>query len=777
MTQRNIPNHVQTIALVGSYVPRQCGIATFTKDLRDALADEIGPGQTTVLAMDDGVDRYAYPDEVRFQIPAQQRTDYATAAELLNINQVDAAIVQHEFGIFGGTDGSYVLDLMRRLRMPILTTLHTVLTDPTPGQRAVLFDLGRLSDRLIVMSRTAEGILQEEYGVPAERIACIPHGIPDVPFTDPVFFKDQFGWEGRTVLLTFGLLSPGKGIETVLEALPAIVENHPEVLYVVLGATHPNVLRHEGQAYRHHLERLVERRGLRDHVAFHNRYVSTEELCRYIGSADLYVTPYPNLAQISSGTLAYAAGMGKAVVSTPYWHARELLADGRGRLFEPGDAAGLAQTVNDLLEDPLALQELRKRAYLQGRGMVWKEVARQYLDLARQVVAQRVHTPRTIRPFQAQAAEASSLPDLDLAHLRRLTDDTGILQHAIYAVPDRFHGYCVDDNARALVAALMCYDLTQDRSVLPLADVYLAFLHHAFNPENRRFRNFMTFDRQWLEEAGSEDVHGRALWSLGIAVALAPNEAILSFSTRLFSRALETAETLGSPRAWAFSLVGVHAYLQRFAGDTAVRRVRDELAGRLEGLFRDNCGDSWPWCEDLVTYDNAKLAHAMILCGQSLPDEGMLARGLEVLEWLIALQLDAQGNVSLIGNQGWLGRDGQRARFDQQPIEAMALVEACGAAWRATGEEVWLRRAGWMLGWFLGANDTQSVLYDYHTGGCRDGLHADGPNLNQGAESTLAWLISLLSIMGLNRAAGLEASEAQTRSAQPAGRTASAPVP
>ncbi|MBI1336710.1 MAG: glycosyltransferase [Phycisphaera sp.] len=754
------PRSVQTVALVGSYVPRQCGIATFTKDLRDAIATELGQGQATVLAMDDIPESYNYPNEVRFQIPEQKQADYRTASELLNINQIDVAVIQHEYGIFGGKDGSYLMELLKRLRMPIITTLHTVLRDPSAGQRAVMRDLSRLSDKLIVMSHACVDILHEVYNVPDDRIEMIPHGIPDVPFSDSSFFKDQFGLEGRSVMLTFGLLGPGKGIELVLKALPRIVENHPNVVYVILGATHPNILRNEGNAYRDSLERLVDRLGVRENVAFHNRYVTIDELVRYIGTADIYVTPYPNPAQVVSGTLAYTVGAGKAVVSTPYVYAREVLADGRGRLFDFNDADQLADAVVELLDDPVKRDAMRKRAYLYGRPMVWKEVARRYLEVARQVAGERKRSPRPVAAFKSDEDHTPALPELSLAHLRRMTDDTGMLQHAIYAIPDRHHGYCTDDNSRALVTALLCYELTKDKSVQPLTDTYLSFLHHAFNRENKRFRNFMSFDRQWLEEVGSDDVHGRAVWSLGIAVALAPNKSVLSFATRLFNEALLRAEELTYPRSWAFSLVGIHAYLQRFGGDTRARRVRTVLAQRLFDRFRANASEDWPWCEDVVTYDNAKLPHALILAGQWIPDNAMLEQGLKSLDWLLRLQLLPDKTVSLIGNQGWIKRNGERARFDQQPIEAMAIIEACAEAYRSTQDRLWIERAHQTLGFFTGANDTHSVLYDYHTGGCCDGLHADGPNHNQGAESTLAWLISLLTVMWLDRAVGLEDAEA-----------------
>jgi glycosyltransferase involved in cell wall biosynthesis len=737
---------IQTVALIGSYVPRKCGIATFTKDLRDAIAAEVTRPETFVLSMDDTPEGYDYPPEVRVQIQAHRIQDYRLAADLLNINQIDVAIIEHEFGIFGGKAGNFILEFARGLRMPVMTTFHTVLPEPNLDQDAAARELVAISDRVIVMSELARNLVQTAYGAPPEKVVVIPHGIPDVPFVDPSFYKDQFGLEGQKVLLTFGLLSPGKAIEVAIRALPAIVAKHPNLTYVVLGATHPHILKREGNAYVNGLERLAARLGVGSNVIFLNRYVPLEELCRYIGAADIYLTPYQDKSQICSGTLAYAMGMGKAVVSTPYLYAEEMLAEDRGRLFPFGDADALARNVLELLGDRTALDAIRKRAYMAGRRMVWKEVAHSYLENALQVVSGRATTPRPIQQFLARKLPLVGIPEVSMTHMRTLTDDTGILQHAVYAIPDRFHGYCTDDNARALITALRYHEISKDDSVLSLTSTYLAFLHHAYNPKTEGFRNFLTYDRRWTEETGSEDSHGRAVWSLGQTVALAPNDSILSFATRLFATGAATLDRLRSPRALAFAVIGLHAYLERFSGDAKARRLRSLLAERLYDDFRRNASDEWPWCEETMTYANASLPHALLLAGQWLPHDDMVQQGLRSLEWLLRLQVTEDGKVSLIGNHGWLAKSGARARFDQQPIDAAALVDACAEAYRCTGDEAWRNRAVQCLGWFLGNNDTESVLHDASTEGCRDGLHADGPNLNEGAESTLAWLDALLTV-------------------------------
>jgi glycosyltransferase involved in cell wall biosynthesis len=742
-------NPIQTVAMLGSYSPRQCGIATFTKDLREAIAGELGSG-AGVIALDDEIESYDYPNEVRYQINQHRIGDYLTAADILNNEQIDAAIIQHEYGIFGGRDGAHVLSFAKRLRMPLIATLHTVLTEPSPTQRSTLRELIRVCDRVVVMSRKAENILTDGWGIPRQKIAFIPHGVPDVPFVDPHYYADHFNTVGRRVLLTFGLLGPGKGIETALRAMPRIVAKHPDVLYIILGATHPHVIRHEGNKYRQSLENLVDELGLRDHVRFDNRYVSTPDLIKYLTVTDLYVIPYPNAAQITSGTLAYACGVGKAVVSTPFWHAEELLADGRGTFFPFHDSEALADQVLNLLDNESDRHAMRRAAYQYARPMVWKQVARSYLDLIADTIAQR-RDGRSHIALLRNTDHISSPTKVDMAHQVRLTDDVGIAQHAIGAIPDRRHGYCTDDNARALIAAIMHTQQTGDSSLLLSADRYLSFLHHAFNADTGGFRNFMSYSRVWLEEQGSEDSHGRAMWSLGVATRWANTESMRAIASRMLVDAMPRTLGFNAPRAAAFTIIGLHHYLQHYEGDTRVVRARNELTERLFTAFRGNAAEGWPWLEDVVTYDNAKLPHAMLLAGNAMNRTDIVDQALDSLEWLIDLQLDSAGTVSLIGNTGWLKRDGSRARFDQQPVEAMALVEACADAWRITNEPKWLGYAKATLGWFTGSNELGVCLIDTETGGCGDGLHLTGPSLNQGAESTLAWLIAALTLAEIER--------------------------
>ncbi|MDI6907699.1 MAG: glycosyltransferase family 4 protein [Thermoanaerobacterales bacterium] len=736
------------VALLGTYPPRKCGIATFTEDLADALeATRPGACEVGVLAMDDTDGGYSYPQRVKFHIREGSVPDYLRAADFLNVCQVDLLAVQHEYGIFGGRCGAHLLHLLDNVRVPVVTTLHTILTEPSPHQRAILLDLARCSETVVAMSQRGKRILHEVYGLPEEQVVFIPHGIPDVAFVDPVFYKDTLGVEGRKVILSFGLMHPGKGFEVVIKALPEVIAEHPDVIYIILGATHPHVLRATGDAYRNSLHQLVNRLGLDAHVRFDNKYVDDDELLRYLLAADIFVTPYRSPAQITSGTLSYAVGAGKAVISMPYWHAEELLADGRGRLVPFDDPRAMAREINDLLENEHECNAMRKRAYQYGRRMIWCEVARRYHELFDRVLQRRRSRPRPAAREDSPAKVLDKLPPPDLKHMLAMTDDTGMLQHCAYTVPDREHGYCVDDNARALIAADLYHAVYRHKSTVPLAQKYLSFLLHAFNRERGRFRNFMSYDRRWLEEVGSEDAHGRAMWALGVTVRDAPGEALRALATRLFNDALAAVSDLTAPRAWAFTLIGLHAYLEVYSGDARARRAARMLARRLHDQFRAYTRRDWLWFEDRVTYDNATLSRALILAGRRQGERAMLEDGLASLRWLLRLQTAPEGHLSPVGNAGWCVRGGTRARFDQQPVDAMALVGACLEAFRATGDNQWMREALRALNWFLGANDLNLPLYDFTTGGCCDGLMPQGVNPNQGAESTLAWLISLLSIL------------------------------
>jgi glycosyltransferase involved in cell wall biosynthesis len=752
LTSDNIPAPLQTgaglpsrIAIVGNYLPRQCGIATFTTDLCDALSAECGAARLFALPVNDTELGYAYPARVRLTLAQDDLSSYEQAADFLNFSNFDLVCLQHEYGIFGGPAGSYILTLLRSLKMPVITTLHTVLREPSPDQRRVMEGIVTLSDRLIVMSQLSAQFLQEIFGVPGNKIDMVPHGVPDLPFLDPNFYKDRFGVEGKAVLLTFGLLSPNKGIENVIQALPSILGKHKNVVYLIAGATHPHILRREGDRYRAYLQALAKESGVESNVIFHNHFVRPEEMVELIGTADIYITPYRHEEQVVSGTLAYALGAGKAIISTPYWHAIELLDDRRGALVPFQDPDAIARKTIELLDTPAIRHAMRKRAYVFAREMVWKRVAQGYMASFGQARSDRMRQPHVTFTNGTLAKCLDRLPSLKLDHLHRLTDDTGLLQHATFAVPNYSEGYTTDDNARALVLAVLLEQLeqTQPLAIENNAPRYLAFLGHAFNPLNGRFRNLLTYARVWSEAHGSEDCHGRALWALGTVLGRSKDQSLRGASGHLFEIALAVVVGFTSPRAWAFALMGIEEYLSSFPGDRDAQQISSVLATRLVELYNANHSPDWVWFEDVLAYANPRLAQAVLTAGRRNADRRMISVGLEALSWLCEIQHCAeQDHFVPIGSMGFYRMGGERARFDQQPIEAGAAVSACLEAYRITGDDRWRREAWSAFNWFLGRNDLQIALYDPSTGGCRDGLHPERVNENQGAESTLAFLMA-----------------------------------
>ncbi|QDV24934.1 glycosyltransferase family 4 protein [Aureliella helgolandensis] len=736
------------IAFVGDYVPRKCGIATFTHDLRAGIAKASG-ADCIVVPMDDVVGGYAYDSEVRFQVVEQELEDYRAAADFLNFNNVDVVSLQHEFGIFGGPCGSHILTLMRDLRMPTVTTLHTVLSAPSSAQRAVMLQLIQLSTRLVVMTERCRRTLMETYGAPSSQIDLIPHGIPEQPVLDQVALKEQFDVSGRSVALTFGLLSPGKGIEHVLQAIPEIVARFPDFIYLILGATHPSLIREQGERYRIGLERMAKELKITKHVSFYNRFVELTELTEFIGAADLYITPYLNVQQAVSGTLAYAFGCGQAVISTPYWHAEELLAEGRGVLVPFSDPKAIATEVIGLLEDAPRRIAMREQAYAMGRSMTWNHVSQQYVRSFEQALEEQ-STQRKRLAVRTLDEHPLALPQMHLEHLQHMSDSTGIVQHAIYSIPDHAHGYCTDDNARALILTVLLEELGKDSpEVHMLASRYAAFLNLAFNRDTGRFLNFMSFDRRWLETDGSDDSQGRSLWALGTCIGRSRRVGLAAWARELFHRALPACEQTTSPRTWALAILGIHEYLRRYGGDRETSLMSERLAKKLIDLYESTATADWPWFENIASYNNAKLSQALIARGRFADDAVATDIGLNSLRWLCEKQRSPEGRFRPIGSNGFSRENGVTAIYDQQAIEAHSMVSACIEAYAATRDTLWCEQAHLAFDWFLGRNDLGKPLYDASTGGCYDGLMASQVNENQGAESTLAFLLSLAEMQQL----------------------------
>lgn len=725
-----------SLALVGSFAPRKCGIATFTTDIFEKLREHHPEIAVDVYALDDPRTPLAY-DGVAGTITCNDPQDYARAARKINEAGVDVVWLQHEYGIFGGPDGEMVRDFVDRLAAPLVVTLHTVLSEPSERQEAILRHLIVRSSRIMVMSRYSRTLLVERYGARPQTVEVIDHGAPDRPFGRQECFKESLGLAGRKVLMSFGLLGPGKGLEHAIAALPQIVARHPEVIYRIVGATHPNMLVQEGEAYREKLVALVEELGVADHVAWDNRFLSTRELLDQLEACDIYLTPYPNLQQSTSGTLSYAVALGKAVISTPYVHARELLANDVGRLIEPGSCDAIAEAVNALLDAPDDLAAMQRRAYARGRETIWPRFAEASAKLAAAAMAP-----------QPQLPPVTAIPGLSA--VLAMSDGTGMLQHSVGIVPDRRHGYCLDDNARALMLMNVAQGLTAAER-MKWSSAYASFVQFAWNPDLGRFRNFMRFDRSWCEDEGSEDSNGRAVWALGHTFERAPDEGLREWAMQLYDEVLPCVATVESPRAMAFTMLGACAVLRCDPGHAASRDLVAEGGDFLLRLLGEGRRPDWAWFEAVLGYDNPRLSQALMEAGVTLGHDEWTRAGLETLNWICRQQVSARGQFRPIGSESF-HKPHSYLPFDQQPLEAQAAIEAAQSAWRATRNPGWVEHALVAWRWFFGDNDRGVVLANIAAGRCRDGVTPRGANLNTGAESILAFQLSHYALMDLTLA-------------------------
>ncbi len=732
------------IAFIGTYTPRECGIGTFTNNLVHSVikdgANEAKSAEGFVVALNDYEQTFSYPPEVKLIIQQEQQADYLEAANYINLSGADLCILQHEFGIFGGQNGVYILPLLHRLSIPLVVTLHTVLNTPSYNEKAVLKEICKMASKIVVMSHKAIELLTDIYHVPKEKIAFIEHGVPDIQYNQ-VQSKKEFKLENRKVLLTFGFIGRNKGIETVIKALPKVIDKYPDVLYMILGKTHPNVLRHSGEEYRNYLHRLVKSLDLTDHVLFLNEFIDQNELFKYLSACDIYITPYLNEAQITSGTLSYAMGVGCAVISTPYWHAAELLDDGRGRLFGFNNDEELSVILNELLGQPDILKDLQRKSNEYGKKITWPKIGVKYLDLFNAVLA----TPIEAVPKKRTIVDPLLLPPFSLAHVKRLTDDTGIIQHAKFGIPNLKEGYCLDDNARALLMVLIAYRQKKNLLALELSPIYLSYIHYMQNKDGT-FRNFLSFNRNFLDEVGSEDSFGRTIWALGYLIDHAPNDAYYQMGKLVFFDASPNFEKLQSIRGIANMMIGISYYLRNNPSDEGmIERLRG-FAQKLIKHYEENGTGDWKWFEPLLAYDNGILPLALLHAAEVLHDEKISRVGIETMNFLTSITLK-DGYLSIIGNKDWYKKDGERAVFAQQPIDALAMILMYHQAFHLTKDKEYLNKLFTSFMWFLGENDLRMSLYDFETKGCCDGFENYGINRNQGAESSLAYLISHLTVL------------------------------
>ncbi len=732
------------LAYIGTYPPRECGIGTFTKNLYKSMVINNGISKDSIegfiVAMNDHDQTYDYPEEVKFTIRQEHQRDYLSAVKFINLSGADLCILEHEFGIFGGQDGVYILSLLHRLEIPLIVTLHTIIKAPSYNEKAILVEICRMATKIIVMSHKAIEFLTSIYNIEREKIVFTDHGVPDIQFSQ-VQAKEEFHLENKRVLLTFGFIGRNKGIETVIKAMPKVIEKYPDVLYMVLGKTHPNVLRYSGEEYRNYLHHLVKSLHVNNHVFFLNEYINQKELFKYLSAADIYITPYTNEAQITSGTLSYAIGVGSAVVSTPYWHASELLADGRGKLFDFNDSEGLSSILLELLGNPDELRNLRKKAYDYGRKITWPKTGEKYVVVAKKILEYKpkvlVKKEITIDPL--------ILPPFSLAHIKRLTDDTGIIQHANFGIPNLKEGYCLDDNARALLMVLMAFRQKKNSLALDLSPIYLSYINYMQNKDGT-FRNYLSFNRNFLDEVGSEDSFGRTIWALGYLLDNAPNDAYYQTGRSLFFNASPNFETLQSVRGIANTIVGISYYLMSNpSDDSMIERLRN-LTYKLIEQFEENSSPEWQWFEPWLTYDNGMLPFALLHSAERLKESKITEVGLKTMNFLTETTLK-DGYFSAIGNEKWYNKGGERSIFAQQPVDTLAMVLMYHQAFHLTKDKEYLTKLFSCFMWFLGENDLRMNLFDFETKGCCDGFESYGVNRNQGAESSLAYLISHLTVL------------------------------
>jgi glycosyltransferase involved in cell wall biosynthesis len=732
------------ISFIGTYPPRECGIGTFTENLVQSMTNGVGQdtnrSESFVIALSDYEQSYPYPDEVKLVIQQEQQVDYISAANFINLSGADLCILQHEFGIFGGQNGIYILPLIHRLKIPLVVTLHTILEKPSYNEKAVLKEVCSMANRIVVMSQKAILFLTTIYKVPGEKIVCIEHGVPDIHFNKAKSKKD-FKLEGRQVLLTFGFLGRNKGIETVIKAMPKIIEDYPNVLFMILGKTHPNILRHSGEEYRNYLQLLVKSLKLNGNVLFLNKYLDQKELFKYLSACDIYITPYLNEAQITSGTLSYAMGAGSAVISTPYWHSQELLADGRGRLFDFNNSNQLSIIIKELLDQPALLKGLQMKAGEYGEKIRWPMIGEKYLRLAETILTE----PPEDFAKKETIVDPLLLPPFLLTHIKRLTDDTGIIQHAKFGVPNLKEGYCLDDNARALLMVLMTYKQKKDSLALELTPIYLSYIHYMQNKDGT-FRNFLSFNRNFLDKVGSEDSFGRTIWALGYLLGNAPNDAYYQTGKLIFFDAAPNFEKLQSIRSIANTMIGISYYLRSNPSDDAMTERLRNLALVLVKHYQENSTTEWRWFEPLLAYDNGILPLALLHSAEILNDENITSTAMDSMHFLTSVTMK-DGYLSIIGNKEWYKKGGKRSVFAQQPIDALAMILMYKQAYHFTKEKEYLNKSFTGFMWFLGENDLRMSLYDFETKGCCDGFEDYGVNRNQGAESSLAYLISYLTIL------------------------------
>ncbi|MBN2368347.1 glycosyltransferase family 4 protein [Candidatus Woesearchaeota archaeon] len=717
------------ILFMSTFPPRECGLATFTDDLTGAMENNFSNKfRFRILAMNkDVTNMYDYPKKVLLQINDTDIQEYIDAAKHINRTEsIKLVSIQHEFGIFGGRLGDYLIPFLEILKKPVVITFHSVIPNPSNEMKRIVQSLANKTSCFVVMAKKAVDILRKDYEISTD-IAVIPHGIPTVPLAASAKEKSKMNFSKRTILSTFGMMSKDKGYEYVIGALPKLIKKHPDLLYLIIGQTHPVVRKREGEKYRNHLENMVKKLGLHNHVKFYNKYLSLKEILRFLQATDLYISPCLNPNQITSGTLAYALGSGRAVVSTPFLHAQEAVTQDRGLLVEFRNPGSYAAAISRILSEPAKKLAMEKKAYEYTRNMRWPNVAEQYVKI-----------------FDKYISGKKALPELKLDHLIHLTDDFGILQFAKGTTPDTESGYTLDDNARALITCCMYYNIYNDESVIQLIEKYLKSIEHVLQEDGRLFNNIKS-NREVDTDEWSEDAHSRGIWALGYLISSNKlPQKMREKAKEIFHRSLEPLNFIKSPRSAAFSIIGLYHYNQIEDSAEALEMIR-KLAGFLVSCHKNCSTEEWQWFEEYLTYSNSKLPEALLYSYLATGNEEHLRIAKASLGFLKSVTFE-NGIFAPIGQDGWYFMNGKKAHYDQQPVDAASMVQTLILAHNICDEKSYMDKANYAFSWFLGRNYLNKRLYDPCTGGCHDGLGRNSINLNQGAESTISYLMARLNI-------------------------------
>lgn len=717
---------------VSSYPPRACGIATFTKDITSALDAKFNPAvKSRIVALNDNPTAiYNYTDKVTGEINSNEIAKYVELAREINHNpDVKVVNLQHEFGLYGGNWGDYIIPFLQVIEKPVVTTFHTAVPDPEDDLKTIVQTIVDKSRAVIVMNALSKDILKNDYQINEQKIRLVPHGIPQTAFEPSDKYKTELGLEGKTVLTTFGLLSPNKGIQYAIRALPEVIKKFPNIIYVVVGATHPNIVREKGEVYRNSLVAEVQKLGLENHVKFYNKYLDLDELTKYLKATDVYISPATDEGQSVSGTLSYAMGFGRPVVATASSYAQFLVTPQTGVLVPVKNPSALTKALTELLADDKKIKWMSKEAYEHTRPMTWPNVATSYFNLYQE--------------FADLEAEDDKLPEMKLDHLRRMTDSFGIFHFAKYSKPEKRYGYSLDDNARALVVVAKAYQTQPDPELEKLMNVYLSFIKFTQRP-NGKFANIVTYQKV-KDATADEDVQGRAVWALGY-VARAENlpEEIRSKAEKILLKTINFLPKLTSPRAIAFAMTGLYFYLKENSKPSLLKTF-NKMADAQVAQYQEFASEDWHWFEDQLTYSNSKLAESLFYAYDLTKNATYLDVAKKTLKFLKQITFE-KDHYMPIGQNGWYFRNKKRAYFDQQPEETSTMVETKVVAYKTTGDKQYLKDALRVFNWFLGKNHLGQMVYDEATGGCYDGVGQYAINLNQGAESTISYLLARLAL-------------------------------